>query len=288
MSNGDRPHVRMAGALMRLMNGKPNYSKLARAIAAANPGHKERCLDRRKLAQLVADDPAEPVTLSLDELIGLDAYLSQFGEGLADRPLFEKRSPVRSLAGEGRVSVVVGAYPRESPQRNDVSRWDLLATAEILRAIEKARPGTNGLIEDALFGDESPKLPTYLRRTGPSVCTIGSPRACFASEHVLASMFKTTPFGTKDGARLPIRFFWSQPSGGVSSFEGKAAELTAYDRALARDLESGKPTVSPFTVMAKSDSSPIMLKRLASLVRSPFSVRVETRFDSEERTIRVP
>jgi hypothetical protein len=201
----DRPTLRFAKVLREQKQVVGSYLALEQKIHEANGREKDRRVDRRKLRRL-ADD--EDVSLTLDELRALDVFLTPLGEGLADRPLFDKPNPIRSLVEKGVVTIVLGAYPRQKQQRNDMSRWDVLSMAHLVRKIELQKPGTQLEIKD-LLPDENLSRPPYLKHPGKSVCSIGSPRTCLATEQMLAKMFRVKAFTPEEFDRVPVHFLWS-------------------------------------------------------------------------------
>jgi hypothetical protein len=98
--------------------------------------------------------------------------------------------------------------------------------AELVRHIELRRPGTDVDIKDLLVEKDQPP-PSYLKDPGRSVCAIGSPRASFATEWMLAKMFGLKPFSNPSEV-VPLRFLWSP-------------EITLpYDSAFSPGLKDGR------------------------------------------------
>jgi hypothetical protein len=147
--------------------------------------------------------------MTLKELRALDAFLAPFGEGLSDKPLFDKPNPIQALVDKGRVTIILGAYARAAAQRNDLSRWDVHALAYLVPKIEFRRPGIDLKIEDILV-EKALAPPSGPVATGRSVCCIGSPRACFATECLLADMFGVETFWEWESPRVPIHFVWCE------------------------------------------------------------------------------
>jgi hypothetical protein len=192
----------MGAALLRAMGEKRNYAALAARMAALNPGSKDRHLDRRKLKKIVE---GSDLTLSTQEIAALDEFLEPFGEGLADVPFLSKPSVLRTLAASGNVTFALAAYPREKERRNDVSAFDVRSMAEIMRGLERIRPGVHIDIEDVI-PNEIGRASDILKNLQKSVCSIGSPRTCDVSKAMLATML-----GERDGEggaeqTLAIRF----------------------------------------------------------------------------------
>jgi hypothetical protein len=235
----DVPIFRLRKVLREQMQGRKNYSRLAKRIKDANEGAPGQEVDRRKLKRLLEGDD---VALSLNELIALDAFLTPLGEGLADKPLFERPATIRSLVDKNQVTIVLGAYARTEDRRNDLSRWDVRSMAHLLSTIETLKPGTHVDIRDVLSEGRKPEPLPYLAESGPSVCCIGSPRASHATEIMLAEMFGVKPFGENQLVRAPIRFIWSQniKSRLPSSFRVASDEIRDADPQLADAIDSEK------------------------------------------------
>jgi hypothetical protein len=242
MDNRDMPELRLAKVLQRQKEEVKSYVALARAIAEANQGPKKVSVDRRKLKRIVE---RQNVSLSVRELIALDAYLTPLGEGLADNPLLEKPWILQGLVDSREVVLLLGSYPRPKPQRNDLSRWDVQALARLHSEIEKLRPGTQVTFDDVLFDaavkpevDPKPLSLPYLKDNGPSVCCIGSPRSCWAAELMLASMFQIEPFRTEAASELPFHFIWSPKVFKFypSSFALDVREVRRFVGSLAKEI----------------------------------------------------
>jgi hypothetical protein len=173
-------------------------------------------VDRRKLKSLV--EGRGDVVLSLDELRALDCYLEHYGEGLAHVPLFEKPDLMHTLADSGRVTFLLGSRP-DHESRN-FSHWDVLAMAEIQRAINPSEISVRFNIQDVLLDEDLEKTVTsaengiwvdLLHDQGPSLVCLGSSRTGSAAEVLLCRMFdcphfKDPPLAQK--RRLPFHFVW--------------------------------------------------------------------------------
>jgi hypothetical protein len=81
-----------------------------------------------------------------------------------------------------------------------------------------------------------------LRDRGSSVCGIGSPRACYAAELMLAEMLRTRPGGCVATADSDLAFWWCPlaPTPFPSAFRATIAELKRLDSALANDLHGNR------------------------------------------------
>lgn len=224
------------GRILKAMSADCSFLGLQEKIKAANQGGKT--IDRRKLRRLVAGD--EDVSLTVEELKALDAFLTPLGEGLADKPIFSKPAALRSLAEKGRVTIAIGAYSCEDEERNALNDWDVLALVELNQAIKKSRPGTRVGVENMRFTEGLPKPPPFLDEAGPSVCCIGSPRSCYAAEFMLARMLGVTEFSGAAVDDVPFRFIWSplatRPH--PSAFRVEAEQISALDAELAADIQA--------------------------------------------------
>ncbi|MFQ5495037.1 MAG: hypothetical protein ACE5EX_06615 [Phycisphaerae bacterium] len=222
--------------LERRLAEEGNYSKLAQAITTANADNDNGRVDRRKLRVIV---DRQDVTLSLRELLALDVYLTPFGESLADRPILENPAPLRALADRHDVTIVLGAYPRPKEQRNYLSRWDVRSMAHLQQAIKHVKPDASIAIDDFLFSEETPDRPGLLDGAGPSVACIGSPRACYISEYMLADMFRMKPFDPEPDWDVPFHFLWTAKARVLydSTFRVEADAIRDLDARLADDLD---------------------------------------------------
>jgi hypothetical protein len=114
--------------------------------------------------------------------------------------------------------------------------------AVVLRGLELRRPGTIIELQDELFEHEIPTSPAYLSGPGSSVCCIGSPRACYVAEFMLAEMFGVGAFDPRLATRVPLSFVWAgrAPCHYPSSFRVTADQLQDIDAALAGDILDGR------------------------------------------------
>jgi hypothetical protein len=228
------PDFRLARVLSQGVAREGSFSALAKAIAESSPprpkqdqdrddrkGKKRRkkgkwVVDRRKLKSLV--EGRGDVVLSLDQLRALDRYLERYGAGLAYLPLFEKPDLMQTLADSGRVTFLLGSKPeRES---RSFSHWDVLAMAEIQRAINPSEISVRFDIQDVLLDEDLDKTVTsaangvwedLLHDQGPSLVCLGSSRTGPAAEVMLCQMFDCPRFTDPPLAqkqRLPFHFVW--------------------------------------------------------------------------------
>ena len=228
--NGPSLTDRLAEVVNRARDQCGSFERLSQEIHTANLpinegkiDPKKRTIDRRKLKRI---SDCDNVSISLDELQALDTYLTRQGKGLA--AILEKPSIIKSLVEKGRATFLLGSRPREERRTIELSRWDLRTVGEVLRAIYRVTPAVRINVEDVFLRNREDNLNATTYRglfhdetwlslledgDGPSLICIGSPRACHATELVLASMFSTEPFQRSDAScstRLPFYFVWSQ------------------------------------------------------------------------------
>lgn len=198
-----------------------SYERMANRIADANASIGKRKVDRRKLKKIAN---RESVSLSADELDALNTYLLREGRGLA--AIFGQTSIIKSLVEKSQMSFLLGSRPRHDTI--ELSNWDFHTMDTVMRSSYRATPTIRSGLEEVflrsakdnlsattyaeLFSEES-WLSLLNDVDGPSLVCIGSPRACHATEVMLAKMLETTPFQRPDSAalkRLPFYFVWSQ------------------------------------------------------------------------------
>jgi hypothetical protein len=248
------------------------YSALARAIdrstsAGLRPDSGEddrkRGFDRRKLKSIIEAD--KNLVLTLKELRALDCYLEPYGEGLAYVPLFQKPDLMQTLAESGRVTFLLGSKPEAEGELRHFSHWDVLAMAEIQRAINPSEVSVRFDIQDVpLYEDlevtrESITGPGGWRGLfddqGPSLVCLGSSRTNPAEEAMLCKIFDRPPFKDaplEDRRQVPFHFVWNPKlpyvfpspfhlrSDDISSDHPDAAKLIARGHASAVG-RSGSP-----------------------------------------------
>jgi hypothetical protein len=218
-----RPSLRdrLAAIIMEEYKVCGSYDRLAREIGNAN--HNKRKVDRRKLRRIAEGDS---VTMTLDELEAIDAYLIREGRGLA--AVFGQPSIIKSLVEEGRVTFLLGSRAYEKRRTIELSGWDFRSMGTLMRSSYRATLAVRTAVEEVLLwsGKDNLNAETYhdlfegepwmslLEDTdGPSLVCIGSPRACHSTELVLAKMLEVTPFQRPDSStldRLPFFFVWPQ------------------------------------------------------------------------------
>jgi len=241
------PVLYISQALQKL-KPKGGYLELSGNIQAANGGSASLTIDRRKL-KATAD--GKPFTISLDELVVLDNYLSLHGEGLGDRPLFVRQSILEGLSKNRRIAFLLGAFQRDEEIRNDVSLWDVKAFQEVLTGIHKFRDDIQDNIQEVSFFNEkgehnkNPRAcEDILAKKRQSVCAIGSPRSSIASEILLSEMLQVQPF-SRPKRQLPFKFVWPEDEARkeslfASAFVAGHKDLAASEPELASLIERRK------------------------------------------------
>lgn len=224
MPTGKGPTLYLSEVLREHLKRWKSYLGLEKVITEANAHLQEQGssggkkkprlkVDRRKLGKIMR---GENVSLTRDELVALDNYLTPFGQGLGEKPYFVKERILKSLGEYGVVTFLLGAMPDRERLTNDMSEWDVKAMTEILRGMYIFRESVHFDIESVLFSDSKEHTPgetdqwhAVFREDGPSVCAIGSPRACHGTEFMLAKMFGVEAFrpATKP---LPFQFIWQR------------------------------------------------------------------------------
>jgi hypothetical protein len=172
-------------------------------------------VDRRKLQKIAK---RIDVPLNFREFTTLNAYLESQGRGIA--AVSSPPGVIREITDHGHVTITLGAQPLEPLRRIDVSRWDLRSQSEILRAMNATGRTVNLAVEDVICRDRAAEdfsndddVPQnevwhkHLKDDGPSVICIGSPKACHASEVMLARMTRLQMFQREPTTPAPPFFF---------------------------------------------------------------------------------
>jgi hypothetical protein len=253
---------RLARILGERKDQEGSYLALEKAIEDANapdPGGDpsrrapKRKVDRRKLTRLIEGD--SEVAFSASELRSLDAYLEQYGEGLAYVPIFEKPHLMQALADSGQVTFLLGSKSdseREGEPRY-FSHWDVLAMAEIQRGINASEGGVRLDIQDAMLEGRlealvgSPDQSGWeglLEDPGPSLVCLGSSRTSPATEVMLCRMFDCPPNADVpegEERKLPFHFVWGSALSHdlPSCFRLRSKELKKTDPTTADLIEAG-------------------------------------------------
>ncbi|TDI46311.1 MAG: hypothetical protein E2P02_05100 [Acidobacteria bacterium] len=165
------------------------------------------------------------------------------GESLAEKPLFEAPRILPGLVAKENVLVLLGSNPGSESLRADLSLWDLRAMMALKGGINAIRPQTLVDIVDVEFkpgvrpNPDTRKARPELFDERVSVCSIGSPRACWASESIMSEMFGVPAFGEPDKT-LPFHFVWSSKIENLppSTFAVPVASVKGLEGADARAL----------------------------------------------------
>lgn len=251
--------LRLARVLAERKDQEGSYSALARAIdssSAAGPGTGAReddqmhRFDRRKLKRIIEGD--ENLVLTLKELRALDRYLECYGKGLAYVPLFQKPDLMQTLAESGRVTFLLGSKP--AGELRHFSNWDVLAMAEIQRAIHPSEVSVRFDIQDVpLHADLETTRKSItgpdgcghlFDDQGPSLVCLGSSRTNPAEEAMLCEMFQCRPFEVvppEKRRKLPFYFAWNPrlPYVFPSHFHLRTDEISDKHPDEAELIESG-------------------------------------------------
>ena len=227
--------LRISRVLAREKDKLETFSGLAEQIQEAIRGPDgafpegegvPRAVDRRKLKQIIENDPS--LVLSLRELRAIDKYLEPMGEGLAYNPLFEKSEVLRCIAESGRVEFMLGSKPDDVERlRINISHWDFLGMNQIESAVRDISRDAHVRVREVRMpetvdeGREAltePGLRELFGGHGPSIVSLGSARSCLASELMLSRMASLEPgqhhqSGAAD--ELPFRFVWPRDRGFV-------------------------------------------------------------------------
>ena len=230
-----------------------SFLALEGEIAEANPNilyeGAQVVISRHKLKQIAEGD--EGLVLKLFELRALDRYLARLGSGesLADRPLFEKQGILESFGETGRVCFILGSRLRHGERVNELRRWDCRAMAILMHDLGEQRGRIQLEFEDVEVTTSKKRIQTetwfrYLNDDGPSVVSVGSPRACLATEVLLARMFNFPEFESPldPKAQPPFSFIWSpdERPKSLSAFNSDTSALRGKNKGLARKVELGK------------------------------------------------
>ncbi len=229
--------------------GTPN--RLAERINAMNRDAALSCRISRKTLVKIRDCPAQ-VSFNLDNLTALNTYFAAYGESLQDKPIFEKRGILDVIASSPQVVFLLGSKPRLKERRDDISRWDNLAMAELLTVVSRLSAHSEYVIEDVIWrwpataqslADD--RFQAALNDDQASVISIGSPLASLSSEIMLAKMFGveafTTPSFGPQLSLLPFYFVWRPQVAKRfrSAFALTWRELLPLDRKLAFQVKAG-------------------------------------------------
>lgn len=192
--------------------------------------------DRRKLTDIAN---GKDVKISFTELTALDAYLTQRGKGLAT--LMQAPNLLKPLASSGIVAFLLGAKPIDEQANTVMSRWDVLALADLQRSIDRLNASVHFTIDDVLLNESiAPSIkPEEMFREDRwyhllddkeerGVVILASPKASHAAELALSRMCEIDPFRPEDVSknldRVKFHFLWGAETGLPSSFAKPAPE----------------------------------------------------------------
>lgn len=250
--------LRIAGLLEERMRAERGYSKLSRAIQDAIDEHDTtrrseaalaRAVDRRKLKQIIENDPG--LVLSVSELLGLDFYLSRFGESLAAHPLFEKPELLRLLAESRRSVFLLGSkHDPGDTFRTNISHWDVLGLSAIQNGIQGYSAATRlDILETrmreskaaAVADGREERIAALTGAGGPSIVCLGSSRGNQMTERLLGGMAGVPAFEKRERFEpldLPFYFVWSDQHAYAldSRFHLDARDALAEDEAAGRSV----------------------------------------------------
>ncbi len=244
--------LRLSEILKAKRTALGSFDALAKAITEAGGGIG---VDRRKLQRLVAlagqdlkaGDIAKSendVNLRISELVALNAFLSPTGDGLAAHPIFDQPSILAALTERSELVFLHAAQPNDKRQSTEVSVWDVRCQAEIMNSVNAYRANI-GITMQEVMNREPKNRPDgeiggwekwFADDRDASIVSIGSPRACRASERMLAKMFKVEAFEKTVRAEqsLPFHFIWARRTDKFGSrFAGDAYSIKRLDSQLA-------------------------------------------------------
>lgn len=218
--NRESALAKLGEILAELARVQPGgYKGLARRIAETNGSGSTLPVDRRKLATVGSGRPA---VFSFEELEALDQFLvRERGTGL--RAIFRSPGILEMAAAKGKVVFLIGA--KEWEGRTMVSLWDLRSIEQVLGGVYRSQKAVEIDIRDVpLRGGATPQVSSQGQGQdlvpleqlidhvdSPSLVSLGSPRACHASEVLLGRMFCLPAFQSKPATALqsPFSFLWS-------------------------------------------------------------------------------
>jgi hypothetical protein len=254
---------RLASAIREEVKHAGSFDALANRIREET----ESRIDRRKLKRIAdAAIKNDDVPLSFSELQILDDFLAPRQRALSS--LFKRGVP-DALLEQGNVTIILGSQPRDHPPRIDFSRWDIRGTREVLLALNGTGRAFHFDLEDVIFrhdshrefapGQDVGRNETWYHLLhsdhGPSTICIGSPKACHASELMLAKMFGVVPFQrwSDPDREAPFLFIWSKDEPHRrfrSAFRMEPAALRRHNPELYRRVMSSnskQPVSAVFT-----------------------------------------
>ena len=211
----EKPTLRLQHLIAREAKRVGTVNRLAQLINDANARVGSKLtVDRRTLLR-IRDNP-ENVGLTLNLLTALNEYFKHLGEGLHKWPILSTRGLIEPLADAHQLVFMLGSKPRPAERRVDLSRWDALALAELVKEASRIGRRQEFDIEDVLWrspvdasGIKAEKWYSLLETERTSIISIGSPMAALSSEVLLARMFGVEPFEVpRFSTRLPLPFYF--------------------------------------------------------------------------------
>jgi len=246
------PVFRLPRMVKAAIDREGTANRLAERINSMCRDAGQSCRITRRTLVKIRDRP-ESVCFTLEILTALQIYFAAHGESLADKPLFEKRGVLEAVSCSRRVVFVLGSNACVQERRDDISRWDNLAVAQVLTAVSRLSPHSEYSIEDVIWRwpvtPESltdDRFQLALNDDLASVISIGSPLASLGTEIMLAKMFGveacSAPNFGPQLSLLPFYFVWRQQvtKGFRSAFALTWRELLPVDRNLAKRVRSGR------------------------------------------------
>jgi len=210
-----QPTLRLQLLVAREIDKLGGATHLAQRVNKANSQAGSNLkVDPRTLLK-IRDAPGK-VGLTLSILTALNEYFKQLGEGLHKLPILANRGLVEPLFDAERLVFMLGAKPRPAERRVDLSRWDALALAELVKEASRFDRRHEFDIVDILWRHpvdpsaiKSEKWYSFLEMERTSVISIGSPLAALSSEVMLARMFNVEPFARpRFSTKLPLPFYF--------------------------------------------------------------------------------
>ncbi len=260
--------LRLQLLVAREIRRAESASRLSKLIKEANTqAGSKLTVDRRTLLKI--RDAPDKVALTLNILTALHNYYKQFGEGFNKLPILSTCGLVEPLFDAQRVVFMLGAKPRPAERRVDLSRWDALALAELVKEASRFDRRHEFDIEDILWRNpvdasaiKSEKWYSLLDMDQTSVISIGSPIAALSSEVMLARMFQVAPFESPRFTTLPLPFYFAWvprvTRGFRSAFGLTWRELMPEFKELAQALRQNRS--SAFILNGRPHAVPIESK----------------------------
>ncbi len=187
--------------------------EIKEAAQAAGAGPKEGNIDRRKLKRICEKKKEEDgsegwfdVSITVMELVWIDAYLKKFNKGLAEHPIFSRAENLLDAitSTSKHVCFFLGAIYNHTHRSDVVSRYDLKGLEDLMRwplnelQIE---------LQDVLL--EMEMLDSHwkdLCSGKEAMISFGSSVVNSCSEYILADMVGVPAFTNNTNIDLPFHF----------------------------------------------------------------------------------